>query len=81
MYFRSEGIPGLVQRSLVLMKVRIVNTGPDETSITDIKLTINVGDNRLSANLLKIPSSWRIRKRKTELMNLAYGDTPPEPPC
>jgi hypothetical protein len=81
LYFKSEGIPGLLQKMFVVMKVRVVNFGPDEAAITDIKLNVNVGESHLAADFVKtIPNDWRIKKRITDLFSIAYDETPLEPP-
>jgi hypothetical protein len=78
LYFRKDNdLLGMPSRTTVVMKVQIVNHGPTEATITHCGLQIRIGEDQFSGDLVKhIPDSWRIKKRKDGLLNIAYEESP-----
>jgi hypothetical protein len=63
----------------ILLKVRVVNHGPDQATITHCGLDIDVGEFHRSAEVAEIPNSWRIRRRIPETFWVGVADTPVTP--
>ena len=59
----------------ILCKVRIVNHGPDQATITSVGLEVNLpGFNRI-AQIENIPDLWLIRRKTSGLLGYAFNDT------
>jgi hypothetical protein len=72
-FYRPDVFNLVVQRVYVLMKMRIVNCGPDEATITSWQLGVQLDDGfQLDGSLVSIPPLWRIKRRKEGFLNLVY---------
>lgn len=63
----------------ILMKVWIVNRGPDVATIPSCSLEIKLGDFRRTADVTSIPTNWRIKRPKQELFGVTYEETTIDP--
>jgi hypothetical protein len=69
LYFYTDGIPTVNSQVYILMKMRTVNHGQDEASVTRWGLLIQVGqESPLSAAAMVIPNSWWIRRNAGGLL-------------
>jgi len=66
-YFQKQGFGAFIfaMKIFILMKVRIVNHGPDDATITHIGLSATVGRRSLECTVMDaVPSAWRIKRLK-----------------
>jgi hypothetical protein len=63
----------------VLCKVRIVNHGPDEATITDFSLEVNLGNFQRLGEMEAVPALWSIRKKNFGIAGFTFEDTPITP--
>lgn len=63
----------------VLCKVRIVNHGPDQATITHCGLEVKLGTFQRIGETEDIPALWRIRRKKTGLLGFTFEETPITP--
>ena len=79
-YFNDSFPTPIIGRKYVLMRVRIVNRGPNEATITHCGLQVSLGAFRATGAITDIPSVWRIRKQSDNaFLGSLYEDTPPIP--
>jgi len=76
-FYKPEGALGTVSHAtIIVLKVRIVNHGPDEATITEVGLQVGLGDFQRMAQVTNIPDSWHIRRRRPEFNFFpSYYDT------
>jgi hypothetical protein len=70
LYFYKPHAPLVSGKTFVVMKVRIVNHGPDEATITHVSLQAKLGDFQKNGEITNIPDSWRIKKKGTGELDL-----------
>jgi hypothetical protein len=77
LYFHEQNsILGVSECVTVIMRMRIVNHGPTEATITHCDLQVCLGQERLSGSLLnRRPDSWAIRRRDDKILSVAYVET------
>lgn len=65
-YFQKQaGLFLLTLKMFIVMKVRIVNHGPDDATITHIALSATVGRETVECTVMNaVPSAWRIKRQK-----------------
>jgi hypothetical protein len=79
-YFSDSFPTPFIGRKDVLMRVRIVNRGPNEATITHCGLQVSLGEFRATGAITDIPSVWRIRKQSDNaFLGLPLEDTQPAP--
>jgi hypothetical protein len=81
LYFRKvNDMLGLPDKTFILLKVKIVNHGPVEATISKVALTVSLGAFKQTCDLVKsVPDAWQIRKRDEQFLNMVYIDTPVGP--
>ena len=75
LYFHKWGdVVSFPTRTTILLKVRVVNRGTVEATITGCGgLDVRVGKDSFHCDLVpSVPESWRIRKRNERALNIAY---------
>ena len=56
------------------MKVRIVNHGPDEATITHVGLHVLLNDFRAAGEVIELPDKWRIGRAKPGFLAPGFED-------
>jgi hypothetical protein len=64
LYFHNSDVVIPLQRMFVLLKVRIVNHGPEEATVTHCGLRVSLKDFRAAGEIYPYPETWRIKRRK-----------------
>lgn len=68
-----------IGETYIVAKVSIVNHGPDEVTITRVRLEIVVGAFRQIAEITDVPAAWQVKRRKQALFGYTYDLTPIAP--
>lgn len=63
-----------ISRIFVLIKIQIVNRGPDEATITHCGLKISLPDCQMNGEISDIPEVWRLKKRRPAIIGVAYDE-------
>jgi hypothetical protein len=79
LYISRTGIIATPSLLYIVLKVRVVNHGPDETTIMGCGLHISLGQFQLDGEIAKTPPKWHIKKKKKGAFNLQYEDVPIDP--
>jgi hypothetical protein len=67
-FYKPQDFGMPAPKTIVVMKVRIVNHGPDEATITHVGLRANLEDFQQNGEVTNILELWRINRRKGESM-------------
>jgi hypothetical protein len=63
----------------VLLKVQIVNHGPDQVTVKSCGLHINIGDFHRLGEPAEIPKLWRIKRKIQQTFSIGVEETPVTP--
>lgn len=78
LYFYKPVVLGVSIRTLIVMKVRVVNHGPDEATVTHVGLHVGLEGFQQDCAITNIPDSFRIKRRREgdfDLILPSYQET------